>query len=295
MEVTLIKYNWRKYPTVVAILILLILALTACREVSEEDKLVLLETDKRYKQIDIARVELMPNVPEPFKMRDWKEAAYSFDKLVFDFQAEGALLPIIWWDKSRKNFDQDIFALPAYMGDNRQNADNPDVHEGITALASIMGATLVGIDKSDQDGNNYVKMVQNFYNKDNGLNIVLDSTSHNTGSFWYDLLPGMMFSMITSSYPDIEGMDEVMRGNADSWYEAAMVMEKDEQGFEYSYFNFKDMLPVNNGSHIEPDSSAGIAWTQYMAYQHYGDEKYLSAAKSGMNYLEQLPTSFNPY
>ncbi|MFX0205506.1 MAG: hypothetical protein ACFFDT_05930, partial [Candidatus Hodarchaeota archaeon] len=38
-------------------------------------------------QID--RVELMPNLPEPFHMRDWRQVARDYDDLVFNFNKTG--------------------------------------------------------------------------------------------------------------------------------------------------------------------------------------------------------------
>ena len=44
----------------------------------------------------------MPNLPEPFKPTDWRAKARDFDKLVFDFQARGRYLPLVWLDNSRR-------------------------------------------------------------------------------------------------------------------------------------------------------------------------------------------------
>ena len=50
-----------------------------------------------------------------------------------------------------------VLRFPTYVGNSRQNP-TPQGHEGITSLAAAMGATLAGVDKSDQDGRNYLSM-----------------------------------------------------------------------------------------------------------------------------------------
>ena len=89
-------------------------------------------------QIKLEAIEKMPRMPEPFLMRDWKTVARDQDAVLFDFNAVGENLPVIWWDKTRRNYDQDIFALPAYLGDSRQNARNPANHEAITNIGAAL-------------------------------------------------------------------------------------------------------------------------------------------------------------
>ena len=43
----------------------------------------------------IQRVALMPNLPEPYNMRDWKEVARNYDELFFNLSAIGTYLPLI--------------------------------------------------------------------------------------------------------------------------------------------------------------------------------------------------------
>lgn len=54
-------------------------------------------------QISIPCVEKMPNMPEPYKMRNWKKVAIGFDKLAFDCDAKGQYLPLIKWYNCKTN------------------------------------------------------------------------------------------------------------------------------------------------------------------------------------------------
>jgi len=55
------------------------------------------------------------------------------------------------------------------------DANNGEFHEAINSLGALMSAGLVKIDKTNQHGYNYVKMVQNYFNADNGWNIIMNT------------------------------------------------------------------------------------------------------------------------
>src|SRR5690606_11828594 len=129
-------------------------------------------------QIQLSRVEAMPNLPEPFKIMDFKSMAKRFDALVYDETQTGAYWPLIWSDNSRKNFDQETFGIYTAMGDLRQGPEHHDgiFHESLATVGSVFGATLVGIDKSNQNGKNYVSMLKNYFNSETHWDIVMNNT-----------------------------------------------------------------------------------------------------------------------
>ena len=45
-------------------------------------------------QIAIPQVERMPNIPQPFKMRDWRQTAIDLDAYAFDLNAKGPHMPL---------------------------------------------------------------------------------------------------------------------------------------------------------------------------------------------------------
>lgn len=257
-------------------------------------------------QKEIDRVESMPDSPASYVMRDWRQVARDYDSLVFDFTASGEYLPLIRWDTSRRHFDLDTFFLPSYVGDYRQQ---PGSQEAINVLAALLGATLVGIDKSSQHGYNWVLMAKQFFNVDDSQRVVLNNIGGRSGgSFWYEIYPAILFFGLVDRYPQVAeiasplshrdgtmSMRDIMYETADRFYHAvqAMAGRDGRPDFDYTAFDFARNQPVWNGRWTEPDAAAGIAWLEYMAYVTFGEERFLQAADRAMEYLNSL--SVNPF
>jgi len=242
-------------------------------------------------QVKVDMVERMPNIPSPFKMRNWEKVAQDYDAFVFDFNKTGEHLPLIWWDKTHYNFHRDTFGLASYVGTPVPKRDNH--HEAINCMAAVLSATLVGSDKINQNGHNWVLMCENYFNRDNGENLYLNNPKVGTGgSFWYEIFPNILFYQLLHYYPGTGEMENEMFTVADRWYNACAAMGGSVDAwkipdFDHTAFNFKTMEPVNNGRWIEPDAAAGIAWLAYMAYVKSGDKKYLTATDWCMQFLQE--------
>jgi hypothetical protein len=245
------------------------------------------------KQIAIDYIESMPNLPRPFKMRDWKQVAIDLDEYIFDLKANGPYLPLVWIDKSHINFDEDAFGLYVSMGDPRcgPHVSQGAYHIAICDMPAVIGASLVGIDKSRQGGHDWVRMLQAFFNRANGSNVFLMSSRENhkgMHDFWTDTLPSMFCAQLVHLYPGEDQLGELMRICADQFHKAMAVLRSTPQGFHHQGFDFVTMKPYDGPKGkgwVEPESSAALAWMQYMAYVKFGDPKYLSAAAICMDAL----------
>ena len=242
-------------------------------------------------QINIEKVELMPNIPMPYEMRNWRQVAIDYDSFLFNFSKSGDYLPLISWDKRWLNFNQDTFYLPSYVGVSTSD-------EAINGLAAVVGASLVGINKSNQNGHNWVLMCENWYNIDSGQFLYLNNRYAFTGgSFWYELLPSILFYQLANFYPETGQFQVEMHGIADLWYEACKSMGAKLDpwtipDFYYTAFDFSKMNPIYNGYWREPDAAAAVAWLEYIAYTQWKNSKYLSGTKWCLDYLEEI--TFNP-
>lgn len=243
-------------------------------------------------QVVIERVNLMPDMPESYQMIDWKQKARDFDRFVFDWNNSSEVGPLIWLDNARRNVDQETFGLYTAVKDIRQgkDANNGEFHESLNSLAAILGAGLVGIDKTDQDGYNYVKMVQNYFNSDTGWNIVMNNTTSSVGSkgggygrdWWYDVLPNALYYAVCDVFPHVEGAEEIQKSIAEQFVKADSVLNGN---YDYSYFDYGQMKDGVNHIPLQQDAAGGHAYVLLCAYRKFGDNRYLQHAKSAVEAL----------
>ena len=242
-------------------------------------------------QRSIPRVDKMPNHPKPYVYQDWKQKAKDFDSYIFDFNQKGENLPFIWLDGMKRNFPDTTFGIYTALGDIRMGAavNNGENHEALGGLGAVLGATLIGIDKSQQNGRNYVKMLRNYYNKDNGWNVIQNFTNKGAhigggygNDFWYEVHNNLLFYSVANFYPNEPDFTDILRGVAEQFYKSDSVMGK---SYSYSYFNFKEMKAYKNHIPTQEDVAGGYAFILYSAYIKFGDEKYLRAAKNAMDVL----------
>jgi len=244
-------------------------------------------------QVQIGRIERMPNVPQPFRMRDWRQVARDYDALAFNHQATGRFLPLIWEDHTHVTSDLDGFGLYTVAGDPRQGPTvNPAQHEAINCLAAVIGASLVSVDKRAQDGYDYVRMCERYFSprERGGIDLFANnvSLSPGTGSMWYFLFPNMLAFMLADVYPDHGRLEEYVRRSADSLAELAPALAT---GQWYTGYDFVRHEPVFNGRWREGDAVAGVAWLEYMAWARFGESEYLDAACQAMDTLDDCDRS----
>ncbi len=243
-------------------------------------------------QTPISRVEQMPDLPQPYKIINWKQKALQFDSLVFNFSNTTASGPLIWLDSARRNFDQVTFGLYTVIGDVRQGPtkNNGEFHEALTTYNALISAGLLGIDKTSQQGYNYVKMAQNYFNSDTKWNIVMNNTNPAVAmagggygrDWWYDVYPNVLYYGVAALYPNVENTEMIQRSVANQFYSADSTLKGN---YNYSYFDYAKMKGMINNVPQQQDVAGGHAWVLYSAYQKFGDERYLKGAKSATEAL----------
>ena len=234
----------------------------------------------------ISRVEQMPNLPQPYLMRDWRQVTRDYLDLVLDFDQHGDHLPLAsWTDK-----DHTMVSLPSYVG-------GPIDAEAINYLAAVVSGSLVGLDMRNFRGQDWVTIGTNFFNADEGVyvNRVHDRTGN---SFWYDILPNVLAYQINALYPDDAARDQQAMKSAVAWHEACVALGGKSEppalpNFDHTGFSLKTMQPEEKGW-IEPEAAAGIAWLEYMAWVRFKDPRFLTAADWCLRSLEERPRDQSP-
>lgn len=244
-------------------------------------------------QQHILRVDQMPELPQSLSIIDYKEMARRFDSTVFDFKTRDSIWPLVWIDSSGKNFPQPVVGVYTAMGDVRQGpAHNKGMfHEAVANMGAVLSATLVGIDKTNRQGLNYVAMLKNYFNRETGWNIMMNNTCPEVAllgggygrDWWYDVFPNVLFYAIYDKYPHESGLDLLARSIAEKFCGADSVLQGN---YQYSFFDYGHMKPVQSAICIQPDAAAGQAYVLYNAWKKFGDQRYLKAAENALKALE---------
>lgn len=273
----------KRYKFFPAFIFVALLAMSACQETNFGDPV---------KQVSINRIDQMPNLPEPYKILDWKKKALDFDAYVFNFDTRICGNPVIWLDSAKRNVPQVTFGLYTAVNDSRQGPgnNNGEFHESLNSLAALLGSGLVGIDKTSQDGYNYVKMVQNYFNSDNGWNIVMNNTCPDVAllgggygrDWWYDVFPNVLYYAVCDVFPEVSGADSIQHVIAEQFCKADSVLNGN---YDYSYFDYARMKGMVNNIPLQQDAAGGHAYVLYAAYKKFGDPRYLQHAKSSLEAL----------
>lgn len=258
----------------------------------------LLVTVARAEQIQLPRVDQMAPVPRPYGILNFKRLAKDFDRKVYDFSIKDRYWPLVWIDEGRANFGSPALGMYTTIGDVRQgpNRVGGSFHEALANMGAVLGASLVGIDKRAQDFD-YVSMLRNYFNRATHWDIFQNNTNPLAGAqgggygrdWWYDVYPNLLFYGVFDQYRDTEGFRDLARSVAEKFYEADKVLAGN---YNYSYFDYAQMKPVTNWICGQPDAAAGHAWVLLSAFREFGDERYLSGAKSALRAL--LKNSVNP-
>ncbi len=246
-------------------------------------------------QIAVNRVELMPNLPTPYHIRDWQQVAQKYDSLVFNLSLSGQYLPLVEINATGINYPTlGNFVMPSYVG-----SPEPWGGEAINQLAAVVGATLVGIDKRNQFGYNWLAWCQDFFNRRPQENVYLNNFNAQSGyDWWYDTMPNIFYFQLVNLYAETDFIyfEEQFYSVVDRWYEALQQMGAGVAPWQIPDFNHRGwqlstMTPNDDGVK-EPEAAGALGWLMYQAYLRSGEKKYLIGAEWCMEFLDQW--SSNP-
>lgn len=246
-------------------------------------------------QISFYRIDDMPNMPSPYLMRDWKKVALDYDAFVFNTSQTGTHLPLTNISTSNGvNYPEiKTIRMDTYVGQSNHGL----VAEAINILPAVVGATLIGVDKTTQLNTNWVVKLKDFFNLKNGELVYLNSYSTSTGDdWWYEIMPNVFFYQLYALYPQ-----------ADPDFSSQFVTIADRQlnvlyklgGFvnywkaplmNYRAFNLMTGKPLVS-SVPEPESAGSIAWLMVQAYTRTGQKKYLYGAELALDFLQNWHTN----
>ena len=237
-------------------------------------------------QIAVSRIDLMPDLPQPYLMRDWKQVARGYDSLVFNKNLSGPYLPLLFFRETSENYPgHSSFGLHTAIG----TAD-PNSGEAINVISAVVGASLVGINKADQYGQNWALMCEEYFNKRPEENIYLNHPVSSSGDdWWYETMPNIFFLQLNDLYPHLGAFDEQVGILAKQWYTATALMGGSTTPWRVPNMNYRawsmsTKTPLDAGV-PEPEAAGAIAWILYSAYLITGHREYLTGAEWSLEYL----------
>jgi hypothetical protein len=241
-------------------------------------------------QVAVVGIEDFPTTTAgaPF---DYAQRARDYDAYVYDWTDRGVYTTI------SADAANDTFKMPSYYGDARvqPGTTGDGDEEAVNEIASVVGASLVGIDKSSQRCNapggttcNYVDQLRAFYDSDLGVARNTPSAASDapgSGSIWYTTTANVLYYMLGSLYPHATDMSTMLRSIADHY--ATMV---ESQGGDHADLTMRDYDWATNttvsGRNEGGEAAAGAVAILLWAHSKFGDARYLRAAEGAMNYLE---------
>lgn len=243
-------------------------------------------------QLSPGQIDELPDLPQPYDMRDWKAVARGSDSLMFDADAQGQYLPLVRYRRpyNGRRLTDSIFGVPSYVGDTRGEG-----LEGILTLPSVVSGLLVGIDKRSQgpDSVDYVRMSQDWFSRRDDefvyLNLPLTSTGND---WWYETMPNVFFQHIYDLAGPYGAAGDQFVTLANQWRRAVGALGGSatpwEPGFfDYRSFRIRDLEPVASGVH-QPEAAGAIGYVLQNAWLQTGDDRYRHAAEQALEYLDGL-------
>lgn len=244
-------------------------------------------------QMNISYMDNWPKLPTPYMTRNWNETAKQVTLLSLDANADYKYFPVSTYFERTEPTSGGYSGL-GYGTHTYLRADNTMTNygEAVAQLSAVLTAALTeGIDPRNIGGLDYVKMAQVYFSRTpDGRGFINNNapSSDCAGSFWYTLYPTILYFHLAAMYPDDAALAQQIREVADTWLDAL------------DYIPSWDALGVSLknrqlviGGHTEPEGIIGAAYALYMAYERFGEEKYLNGAMKLMNQTAAM--SKNPY
>ena len=242
-------------------------------------------------QRPIECVDLMPNIPRPFQMKDWQGLARGFDRFVFDFDAARPI-PAAGLARRVAHQHRPPHVRPAQLRwrpaprPRQTRAGSGHLHRrglrrddcGHRQVAP--GTRLRGMCEAWCN-----HLPGNLFSKPGRL--VFNSFRGQAGSFWYDLWPQFMFASLADRYRTPLDAGSRARGRG---VLGGRVRHHGAR-FQPHFVRLPKMRPIDNGRWREPDGAAGIAWLEYAAWREFGEERFLRAADAAMQFLGRPTTT----
>ena len=224
----------------------------------------------------IGRVRLMPPLPDPLVVRDWRQVARQYYELVLNPDSRIDGKPLVVLKKDPLAFD-----IPSWVG-----GDPAD--EAFTCLSPVVGARLVGMDPRNLHGFDYVQAAKSWFDEKRG--VYRHGRSERGQPVYhadiYGYWAGIQGLMLASQYPDDKDLQCQARAAFAAFLRIAHGMGcPASANFDVPGYNFDKNIPEGRN---EPMNRLGhapsVAWPLMIGYHQTGDREMLACARAAMQW-----------
>ncbi|MCF7974114.1 MAG: hypothetical protein K9N55_09890 [Phycisphaerae bacterium] len=240
-------------------------------------------------QLAIARVnDHFPRLPQPYMMRDWKQVAQDYYRMVCDPSLKGGgngHFPIIQINENH------TFDFGAYLCSPPKRTGG----EGMNCFGAIVGGTVAGLDMTDLYGFDFIDSFKHWYDARHGLyKVHPDNKGPVVHSGVYGYWPVMLSVMIMNYYQDDADFKQHFTSTAERFYDVCVGHGFPDNPDYFSYgFNFDTLKPDGRKEPMNRFGNAsGVAWIEFVGWKVLGTQKYLDAAESAIQWHLKHPARY---
>ena len=233
-------------------------------------------------------LDCFPQKAETGTRLDWQEIAREYLCVFFDANISGRALPLseTIQVKTSGGYRGPLFTAPSYVG----SVPTHKPGEALTCLGALLSASL---SPRKADFEEYIRQGRAYLSRINGFGVVSNNVDPGGGdlcqSFWYDLFPSILYSMIGAYRPQDAAWEADVKEIAETWLHIADRLDGD---WEHIGYSLQKNAPVDPRGGMESDAAIGIAYIALAAYRRFGDARYLNRARSLLTWAAAL--DYNP-
>lgn len=239
-----------------------------------------IHAQQRVAQRSVKAVEKMAKIPVPLTVRSWADLSRAYYERVLDPHAQGDSFPVV-----RILPDEAGFHIKSYLGGGYDT-------EVFSALLSVIGSKLVGLDPQNFKGVNYVERAKAWYDPTLGI------YRHRVGERGpvvhadiYGYWPAIQGLMLAAQYP----RDAEFAHQAQTTFEAFNDIARgcgcpDRANFDTLGWNFEKRRAEGRPEPMNRLGNApSVAWVLMVGAQQMGNAEMLANARAAMQWYAQHP------
>jgi hypothetical protein len=229
-------------------------------------------------QLEIAKVEEMPRVPEPLHLIDWKKTAREYYTVLFNPELKGLGLPAVNLSTDRKHF-----GFGSYLVAQRQRDPSGEAH---ACLIPVVGANMLGLDMAHLFDVNWIDPTLEWFDPRTRIWANRPHSGNKIAHVIYEYWPLVIGTLLADAFPKheelnaalIQQADTLVQMGRDLGYPGQLDLDQDYQYRDGRWIVLPRRIDSNVGN------AGSFAWALYAAYTRNPRPEYLALAKESIGW-----------